>query len=100
MAGRPGALPGLSVSRRLEREACGNGKDTAMSKTMITISALNGLILSAAAMGTEENVVIGPNEPKDVPEGYGRHLIADRFAVEVVTSKDAGKPEKSTKASA
>lgn len=57
-----------------------------MSKK-ITISAPNGIILSAKAMGTEKDVVIGAHEPTDVPESYGRHLIADRFAVEAEKPK-------------
>jgi hypothetical protein len=65
-----------------------------MSKK-IWISAPNGLILSAAAMDSKKDVAIGAHEPAEVPEGYGRHLIADRFAVEVDKPKAA--PEKAQK---
>ncbi len=53
-----------------------------MSKT-ITVAGPRGLRIPGAVLGQPKPVVVGPHEPVEVPDDYGRHLIRDRFAVEV-----------------
>ncbi len=60
----------------------------------ITVAGPRGLRIPGAVLGQRAPVTVGPNEPVAVPEDYGRHLIADRFAVEVPAPKPAPvKPE-------
>jgi hypothetical protein len=52
-----------------------------------------GSLFSKAAGSAD--VVVPPHEPIEVPEAYGRSLIADRFAVEApAPAKSTGKPVK------
>lgn len=60
----------------------------------ITVAGPRGLRIPGAVLGQPAPVVVGPNEPVEVPEDYGRHLIADRFAFEVAPPKPStAKPE-------
>jgi len=63
-----------------------------MTKT-ITVAGPRGLRIPAAVLGTSAPVVVGPHEPVEVPDDYGRHLIRDRFAVEVAPKPAPAKPE-------
>lgn len=69
-----------------------------MARTMF-ISAAHGIILNALAMGEKEDRAVGPNEVAEVPFSYGRHLVDDRFAVEVdpPAKKKAAKPKSDDK---
>ncbi|NGO64200.1 hypothetical protein G6N76_10975 [Rhizobium daejeonense] len=60
-----------------------------MSK--ITIAFPQGGIIPGAVLGKSEDVHVDALAPITVPERYGRHLIADRFAVEVAAPE---KPKK------
>ncbi len=51
-------------------------------KSTMFIALASGGILAAAAMGTENDIEVGPHEAVEVPEDYGRHLIHDKFAYE------------------
>jgi hypothetical protein len=62
------------------------------SDTMF-IAFPNGGILPAGIAGPGERK-IGPHEPVRVPNAYGEHLLADRFAYEAEAPKKAArKPE-------
>jgi hypothetical protein len=63
-----------------------------MSKTM-TIKAKGSLILSAAAIGERDDKHLSPAEKAVVPYEYGEHLVADRFATEVVVKGKATRAE-------
>ncbi|WP_404291536.1 hypothetical protein ACD578_05365 [Microvirga sp. RSM25] len=70
-----------------------------MSAKTISIAGPRGLRIPASVLGKAapgaEDVMVPPHEPIDVPEAYGRSLIADRFAVEApAPAKSAGKPAK------
>ena len=49
-----------------------------MSKSIWIAFRNGGIIPATIAGGKEKNV--GPHEPVEVPEGYGQHLVDDRFA--------------------
>lgn len=66
-----------------------------MSK--ITIAFPQGGIIPGTVLGKSEDVHVDAQAPITVPERYGRHLIADRFAIEVAAPE---KPKKKAKASA
>lgn len=69
-----------------------------MSAKTISIMGPRGLRIPASVLGkaaASEDVVVEPHKTIEVPEAYGRSLIADRFAVEVLATKSAGKPVKS-----
>ncbi len=66
-----------------------------MSK--ITIAFPQGGIIPGEVLGKSEDVHIEALAPITVPERYGRHLIADRFAIEVAAPE---KPKKKAKAPA
>ena len=63
-----------------------------MSKK-ISIAFPQGGIVPGAVLGKKDDQACGAMEPVSVPEAYGRHLIEDRFAVEVT---DAVKAKKKT----
>lgn len=65
-----------------------------MSK--ITIAFPQGGIIPGTVLGKSEDVHVDAMAPITVPERYGRHLIADRFAIEVSVPE---KPKKKAKAS-
>ncbi|SON55526.1 hypothetical protein HDIA_1985 [Hartmannibacter diazotrophicus] len=51
-----------------------------MAEKKIWVAFRNKGVLPKALMGTEKDINVGPHEPVRVPETYGNHLIADRFA--------------------
>lgn len=51
-----------------------------MSGKKIGIAFPNGNIIPAAVMGESKDVHVPAHTPIEVPEAYGRHLIADKFA--------------------
>jgi len=55
--------------------------------TTITVAGPRGLRIPGSVLGQRDPVIVGPNEPVAVPEDYGRHLIADRFAVAVPAAR-------------
>lgn len=67
-----------------------------MSKR-ISIAFPQGGIVPGSVLGKKEDQACVAMEPVSVPEAYGRHLIEDRFAVEVT---DAGKGKKKAEAGA
>lgn len=68
----------------------GNRKDMIMAKK-ITITFPQGGIIPGSILKEEKDRHVPAMESIAVPEAYGRHLIADRFAVE------AARPEEKTK---
>lgn len=70
------------------------GKDPIMSKK-ISIAFPQGGIVPGSVLGKKEDQTCAAMEPVSVPEAYGRHLIGDRFAVEVT---DGGKGKKKAEA--
>lgn len=71
-----------------------------MSKSM-WIAFSHGGIIPATIVGGEEKKV-GPHEPVEVPEVYGKHLVDDRFAykAEKPTAPKSGKGAKQDTAKA
>lgn len=67
-----------------------------MSKK-ISIAFPQGGIVPGSVLGKKEDQACAAMEAVSVPEAYGRHLIEDRFAVEVA---DSGKEAKKAKAAA
>jgi len=71
-----------------------------MSAKTIVIAGPRGLRIPASVFGKSApgtpDKVVPPHEPIEVPEAYGRHLIDDRFAVEV---EPEGKKSKGAKPS-
>jgi hypothetical protein len=65
-----------------------------MSKK-ISIAFPQGGIVPGSVLGKKEDQTCAAMEPVSVPEAYGRHLIGDRFAVEVT---DGGKGKKKAEA--
>ncbi len=65
-----------------------------MSK--ITIAFPQGGIIPGEVLGKSEDVHIEALAPITVPERYGRHLIADRFAVEVAAIPEKPKKKPTT----
>lgn len=61
--------------------------------TKLTIAFPHGGIIPASVMGTEEDVHVDASTPIEVPEGYGLHLISDRFAVAAEMPKPQEKKE-------
>lgn len=53
-----------------------------MAEKKIWIMAEHGIKIPGSVLGCEKDYQADAFEPVKVPEGYGRHLIADRFAVE------------------
>lgn len=65
----------------------------------IGIAFVKGGIIPAAVMKKDKDVTVPPHEAIEVPEKYGLHLIADKFAYakNVVEKKPAAKSNKGGK---
>ncbi|NEI89512.1 hypothetical protein GR248_01650 [Rhizobium leguminosarum] len=64
----------------------------------IGIAFVKGGIIPAAVMKKDKDVTVPPHEAIDVPEGYGLHLIADKFAyAKSVEKKPVAKSSKGGK---
>lgn len=66
-----------------------------MAEKKISIMSAHGIKIPASVIGGEKDYQAQAFEVVKVPESYGRHLIADRFAVEA--EKKAEKPASAPK---
>ena len=89
-----GLMPGSFFQATARCGPPARGKDPTMSKK-ISIAFPQGGIVPGSVLGKKEDQTCAAMEPVSVPEAYGRHLIEDRFAVEVT---DAGKTKKKAEA--
>lgn len=88
-----GFVPGSFFQTAAVALRSGKRKGPVMTKK-IRIAFPQGGIVPAKVLDKKEDKDCAAGEPVLVPEGYGRHLIADRFAVEVTqTQKGQGKPK-------
>jgi pyruvate/2-oxoglutarate dehydrogenase complex dihydrolipoamide acyltransferase (E2) component len=92
-------MAGFLFSSRSLPLPLGNRKDFTMSDKTISIIFPQGGIIPASIMKADKDVHVDAHVPVTVPERYGRHLIDDRFAVEVPAAKaEEPKPVKKTAA--
>ncbi|MBD8556902.1 hypothetical protein IFT84_20545 [Rhizobium sp. CFBP 8762] len=62
-------------------------------KTM-RVASPRGIIIPGTVLGLPKDYSTDPHEAVDVPEDYGRMLVENRFAHEVIQSEDAGSADK------
>jgi hypothetical protein len=84
-----GFQPGSFFQTTADSGPPARGKEAVMSKK-ITIAFPEGGIIPGTVLGSEADRSCSAMEPVSVPEVYGRHLVEDRFAVEV-THQGKGK---------